>query len=521
MPETVILDLSPGEAADPQAIRRALARKTGRQIAVDRSVILRRSIDARKPKIRVNLSVRIFAEGESPASEQPEFRYRDVRSAPPVIIVGGGPAGLFAALRLLELGLKPVVIERGKLVKARRRDVAALNRRGILNPESNYAFGEGGAGTFSDGKLYTRSKKRGDQRRVLYRFHQHGADERILYDAHAHIGSNRLPDIVAAMRATIETHGGEIHFQQRVVDLSLAQGRAAGVVLKDGQRLQGRAVILATGHSARDIYEMLSSRHIALEAKPFAMGVRVEHPQNLIDRIQFHGRARGEFLPAAAYSLVRQIEQRGVYSFCMCPGGYIVPASTRDDALVVNGMSFAKRNSPFANAGVVVEIQLADIPDLASVGPLAGLNYQQALERAAFLNGGDGVIAPAQRLVDFVENRLSDTLPACSYPPGVTASPLHQWLPPAICRRLQAGFREFDRSMKGYLTNEAVVVGVESRTSSPVRIPRDPLTLQHISLPGLFPCGEGAGYAGGIVSCAVDGERVAEAVADYVICRNP
>jgi hypothetical protein len=517
MPETVILDLSPGEAADPQAIRRALARKTGRRVAVDRFVIRRRSVDARKPRTRVNLSVRIYANGESPASEQPEFRYRDVGSAPPIIIVGGGPAGLFAALRLLELGLKPVVIERGKPVKARRRDVAALNRRGILNTESNYAFGEGGAGTFSDGKLYTRSRKRGDQRRVLHRFQQHGADERILYEAHAHIGSNRLPDIVAAIRATIESHGGEIRFLQSVVDLSLAQGRVNGVVLRDGQRLQGRAVILAAGHSARDVYEMLMARHIALEAKPFAMGVRVEHPQHLIDRIQYHGQGRGEFLPAAAYNLVRQIDHRGVYSFCMCPGGYIIPASTQDHAQVVNGMSFAKRNSPFANAGVVVEIRLADIPGLASMGPLAALNYQQTLERAAFRNGGGGVIVPAQRLVDFVENRLSDTLPTCSYPPGVTISPLHQWLPPFICRRLQAGFRAFDRSMRGFLTNEAVVVGVESRTSSPVRIPRDPLTLQHGSVPGLFPCGEGAGYAGGIVSCAVDGERVAEAVANYVI----
>jgi uncharacterized protein len=516
MPESVVLNLSPREAADPQTIRHATARKLGRDVAVERIVISRRSIDARKANIRVNLGIRVYADDESPADERPAFRYRDVRSAAPVIIVGAGPAGLFTALRLLERGFKPVLVERGKPVRERRRDVAALNRRGILDPDSNYAFGEGGAGTFSDGKLYTRSKKRGDQRRVLHRFHRHGAAEAILYESHPHIGSNRLPDIVAAMRTTIEAHGGEVHFQQKVVGLSLSQGRATGVILRDGYRMQGRAVVLATGHSARDIYAMLMEQHIALEAKPFAMGVRVEHPQQLIDRIQYHGRERGEFLPAAAYSLVRQVDARGVYSFCMCPGGIIVPASTLDDALVVNGMSFAKRNSPFANAAMVVEIQLGDIPESESAGPLAGLNYQQTLERMAFRNGGIGLIAPAQRLADFVESRPSGSLPACSYPPGVVSSPLHQWLPPSICRRLQVAFKAFDHSMKGFLTNEAVIVGVESRTSSPVRIPRNPRTLAHVSVPGLYPCGEGAGYAGGIVSCAMDGERVADAVAEYV-----
>jgi hypothetical protein len=318
------------------------------------------------------------------------------------------------------------------------------------------------------------------------------------------------------MRATIEAHGGEIHFQQKAVGLSVSTGRATGVILADGHHIEGRAVILATGHSARDVYEMLMDKKIALEAKPFAMGVRVEHPQGLIDRIQYHGQPRGGYLPAAAYNLARQVDGRGVYSFCMCPGGFIVPASTQEDALVVNGMSFSKRNSPYANAGIVVEIRLADIPRLESSGPLAGLNYQRALEQTASVNGGGGVTAPAQRLVDFVNNRLSDGLPACSYPPGVVASALHQWLPDPIRRRLQVAFKAFDRTMKGFLTNDAVVVGVESRTSSPVRIPRDAQTLQHVSVRGLFPCGEGAGYAGGIASCAVDGERTAEAVVQYL-----
>jgi uncharacterized FAD-dependent dehydrogenase len=516
MPETVSITLSPREAASPEAIRRALNGKLGRHIADDRFVIVRRSIDARKRSIRVNLGIRIYIDGETVTPESPDFRYRDVRFAPPVVIVGTGPAGLFAAMRLVELGFRPVVIDRGKPVKARRRDVAALNRRGILNPESNYAFGEGGAGTFSDGKLYTRSKKRGDYRRVLHRFQQHGAAPRILTDAHPHIGSNHLPGIITAMRSTIEAHGGEFHFQQNVVGLSVSGRRATGVRLADGTRIEGRAVVLATGHSARDLYEMLMNQGIVLEAKPFAMGVRVEHPQALIDRIQYHGKDRGEFLPSAEYSLVQQVDGRGVYSFCMCPGGFIVPATTQDGNLVVNGMSFSKRNSPYANSGIVVEIRLDDIPSQQPAGPLAGLNYQQAVEQAAFRNGGGGVVAPAQRLADFIDNRVSTRIPGCSYPPGVVASPLHRWLPDNIRRRLQAAFKAFDTKMKGFLTNEAVVVGVESRTSSPVRIPRDPRTMQHSTVQGLFPCGEGAGYAGGIVSCALDGERTAVAVSRYL-----
>jgi len=516
MPETVFIDLSPSQAADPQEILQAVSAKIGRRLSHDGLRVFRRSIDARKSRIQVHLGVRVYADDEPLTGDEPEFAYCDVHRAAPVVIVGAGPAGLFAALRLVELGVKPIVLERGQEVRARCKDVAALNRRGLLNPESNYAFGEGGAGTFSDGKLYTRSKKRGDHMRVLHRFHQHGADERILIDTHPHIGSNRLPQIVTAMRATIESHGGEIHFGQKVCRLWLSGGRAAGVVLEDGHRVAGSAVILATGHSAGDVYRMLADQGIVIEAKPFAMGVRVEHPQELIDRIQYHGQDRGAFLPAASYALARQVDGRGVYSFCMCPGGIIVPAATREDSVVVNGMSFAKRNSVYANAGIVVEIQLADIPNVPSSGPLAGLVYQRQLERTALQHGGGNVIAPAQRLADFVTNRPSSSLPACSYPPGVAVSPLHQWLPRHIGRRLQDGLRAFGHQMKGFLTNEAVVVGVESRTSSPVRIPRDPHNLQHDGLSGLFPCGEGAGYAGGIVSCAIDGERVAAAVGRYI-----
>ena len=516
MPHKLSLSLSPADAADAQAIAAAVKQKLGRSVGADRIVIARRSIDARKPRIRVNLGLEVYGDDEAMATDAPVFAYRDVRQAPSVIIVGAGPAGLFSALRFLELGYKPVVLERGKPVGERRKDVAALNRRGLLDPDSNYAFGEGGAGTFSDGKLYTRSKKRGDHHRVLHRLHQHGADPAILYEAHPHIGSNRLPDIVQAMRQTIVDNGGEVHFEQQVVALSVDVGKVLGVRLEDGTSIAGKAVVLATGHSASDIYRMLADKDIALEIKGFAMGVRVEHPQRLIDQIQYHGQKRGHFLPAASYALVQQVAGRGVYSFCMCPGGYIVPAATEAGTIVVNGMSFAKRNGPFANAGMVVELKTEDIPDIDRLGVLAGLCYQQNLERLARRHGGVGVVAPAQRLADFVAGRVSSTLPDCSYPPGVVASPLHEWLPETICRRLQAGFKAFDRRMRGFLTNEAIIVGVESRTSSPVRIPRDPQTLMHINVKGLFPCGEGAGYAGGIVSCAVDGERIAEAVCRYL-----
>lgn len=517
MPHDISIVLRPDEAANETAVVRAIARKINIPTdSIRHYYITRKSIDARKGKVLVNLGVRVFIGEEKIIDERPVFNYTDVRNAMPVIIVGAGPAGLFAALRLIELGFKPIVIERGKSVSHRKRDIAMLNREHQLNPDSNYAFGEGGAGTFSDGKLYTRSKKRGDYKRILQALVDHGADPAILYEAHPHIGTNRLPGIITRIRETILQHGGEVLFSSRVTEIILDSDQAVGVKLTDGQRINGKAVILATGHSARDIYHMLHNQSIALEAKPFAMGVRVEHPQALIDAIQYHGIPRSEYLPAAAYSLVHQVEGRGVYSFCMCPGGFIVPAATGIDEVVVNGMSPSNRNSRWANSGIVVEIRLDDLADYAQHGIFAGLEFQAELERLAKQHGGYGVQAPAQRLVDFVEGRFSSNLPACSYHPGLNSSEMHLWLPEHIGFRLREGFKAFGKKMKGFLTNDAVILGVESRTSSPIRIPRDPETLQHIQVKGLFPSGEGAGYAGGIVSSALDGSIVADAVSRYV-----
>lgn len=517
MPHEISIVLRPDEAANETAVVRAIARKIDIPTdSIRHYYITRKSIDARKGKVLVNLGVRVFIGEEKIIDERPVFNYTDVRNAMPVIIVGAGPAGLFAALRLIELGFKPIVIERGKSVSHRKRDIAMLNREHQLNPDSNYAFGEGGAGTFSDGKLYTRSKKRGDYRRILQALVDHGADPAILYEAHPHIGTNRLPGIITRIRETILQHGGEVLFSSRVTEIILDSGQAVGVKLADGQRINGKAIILATGHSARDIYHMLHNQSIALEAKPFAMGVRVEHPQALIDAIQYHGIPRSEYLPAAAYSLVHQVEGRGVYSFCMCPGGFIVPAATGTDEVVVNGMSPSDRNSRWANSGIVVEIRLDDLAGYAQHGIFAGLEFQAELERLAKQHGGYGVQAPAQRLVDFVEGRFSSNLPACSYHPGLNSSEMHLWLPEHIGFRLREGFKAFGKKMKGFLTNDAVILGVESRTSSPIRIPRDPETLQHIQVKGLFPSGEGAGYAGGIVSSALDGNIVADAVSRYV-----
>jgi uncharacterized FAD-dependent dehydrogenase len=473
--------------------------------------VLKKSIDARKKYVLMNLQLEVFW-GEPFQKEKFELKLQNVEGKPEVIIIGAGPAGLFAALKLIENGLKPIVLERGKDVSSRKKDIQDINTNKGVNPNSNYCFGEGGAGTFSDGKLYTRSKKRGDVQRILDILTLHGAEKEILSDAHPHIGTNKLPGIIVKIRETIIKSGGEVHFETRVDDLIIEDNIAKGIVTQKGEKIFGNALILATGHSARDIFELLNKKNILIEAKSFAMGVRVEHPQELIDSIQYSCKIRNDYLPAAAYSLVTQVQGRGVYSFCMCPGGFIVPASTAPGETVVNGMSPSKRNSKFANSGMVVEIRTEDFPDKEKYGVLAGLKFQEQLEQIAFQNGGNGLIAPAQRLHDFVNGKLSPVLPETSYHPGIVSSPLHFWLPEHIGKRLQVGFKVFGKRMKGYLTNEAVILGVESRTSSPVRIPRDKETLQHPQIKNLYPCGEGAGYAGGIISAAVDGERCAEMV---------
>jgi len=452
------------------------------------------------------LRVRVWVDEEPTPETEWRLPLGDVRRAAPVVIVGAGPAGLFAALRLIEGGRRPIVLERGRDVRGRRHDVARLNREGVVDAESNYCFGEGGAGTFSDGKLYTRSTKRGDVERVLRILVQHGAPPDILVDAHPHIGTNRLPGVVQALRRTIVAHGGEVRFETRVDDLLVTGGRVRGVVTAAGERIEGQGVILATGHSARDVYQLLHRRGLRLEAKPFAVGIRVEHPQALIDRVQYHAARRPPGLPAAAYSLVTRAEGRGVYSFCMCPGGIICPAMTAPDEIVVNGWSPSSRSSRFANAGIVVEtaIEGDDV--------LAGIALQAGIERAAAAAGGGEAVAPAQRLADFVEGRASANLPQCSYVPGVRPADLAAILSPPITTALRTALVQFGRMMRGWLSNDAIAVGVETRTSAPVRIPRDAATCMHPDAPGLFPCGEGAGAAGGIVSAAMDGERCARAI---------
>lgn len=477
-------------------------------------VIRRRSIDARNQNIRINLGLDILIDEPMLPSEKPTFSYPDVSKKPPVLIVGAGPAGLFAALHLIELGFKPIIFERGKIVSERKRDIAAIHRQHIIDPDSNYGFGEGGAGTFSDGKLYTRSKKKGDVRKILEVLNFHGAQDEILIEAHPHIGTNVLPRVIVAIRKSILNAGGAFHFNSRITDLVIRNQEAKGVVLLDGSVVEGVAVVLATGHSSRDIYRKLYEKGILLEAKPFAVGVRVEHPQELIDKIQYHGTKRGEYLPPATYSYVEQVNNRGIYSFCMCPGGLIVPAATSPGELVVNGMSTSDRGGRFANSGMVVEIRMGDLPFKDKIHEMfAGLSFQEELEKLCFKMGGNTQYAPSQRLADFVSGRRSTNLPESSYLPGIVESPLHQWLPHFIGSGLQEGFKLIGRKNRGFLTNEAVVLGVESRTSSPVRIPRDMQTLEHIQIRRLFPCGEGSGYAGGIMSSAVDGERVAESIA--------
>ena len=508
------LSLTPKQASEEQYYRPIIATKLGVDpeeiIAI---IVRRRSIDARQRQIKINLGVMVYL-GEEPQPEHQTYHYGNVTGKTPVGIVGSGPAGLFAALRLVELGYKPVIFERGKNVSDRKRDIAKIHREHLVDPDSNYGYGEGGAGTFSDGKLYTRSKKRGSVEKILEILVQFGADPEILIDAHPHIGTNKLPGVISRIREQILASGGEIHFNTRVTDLILKGDQCTGVVLNDGTRFDCAAVILATGHSARDIYEMLHRNGVNLEAKPFAMGVRIEHPQALIDSIQYHQPQRGPFLPAATYSFVEQVNDRGVYSFCMCPGGFIVPAATSPGELVVNGMSPSKRNSPFANSGLVVEVRPEDLREFQHLGVFAGLEFQKSIEKLCFQLNGNTQFAPAQRISDFVAGRRSADLPESSYKPGLISSALHDKLPKRISSRLREGIVQMDKKAYGFHTDQGVVVGVESRTSSPLRIPRNEDTLEHIRVKNLYPCGEGAGYAGGIASSAIDGERCAEALAE-------
>lgn len=476
--------------------------------------ILKRSIDARGRKVVYRMLIQVYID-EVLVPESYTVYYPDVKKGRRVVIVGAGPAGLFAALRCIELGLKPVILERGKDVKQRRRDLANINKQGVVNPESNYCFGEGGAGTYSDGKLYTRSTKRGDVHAVLKTFVAHGATEYILIDARPHIGTNKLPQIITAMRESILNAGGEVHFDTKVTGLLTETGRIKGVELSSGEKLEAGAVILATGHSARDIFDMLHRQNILIEAKPFALGVRIEHPQEIIDQAQYHCELRGPDLPPSYYNLVEQVDGRGVFSFCMCPGGIIAPCATDLDEIVVNGWSPSKRNNPFANSGTVVQVDLRDIPG-ADTDPLKMLRFQQQVEHSAFAAGGGRLVAPAQRMIDFVQNKNSADLPVNSYLPGTKPVMLNEVLPGFINERLRKALPVFGKKMKGYYTNEAILVGVESRTSSPVKIPRDRETFQHPQMAGLFPCGEGAGYAGGIVSAAIDGINCASAALKYL-----
>ncbi|GAB3511061.1 NAD(P)/FAD-dependent oxidoreductase [Emticicia fontis] len=541
MRQLFTLTLEPEVALEDTALRQFLLKQASLPDTTEEVFIqkIRQSIDARNRQVKVNLEVELYV-GEKPATVM-EFQkdYQDVSKNKQAIVVGAGPAGLFAALRLIELGIKPIVLERGKDVQARRRDLSAINKDHIVNPDSNYCFGEGGAGTYSDGKLYTRSKKRGDIRRILEILVAHGATSQILVDAHPHIGTNKLPNVVADLRESILKAGGEIHFNTKVTDLTITNNQIKGVTAHTGQHFEGIAVILATGHSARDIFELLFKKNILIEAKPFAMGVRIEHPQSLIDQHQYHRPERG-ILPAAAYSLVAQTNyknvQRGVFSFCMCPGGFIVPAATDEGELVVNGMSPNRRDSKYANSGIVVAINETDWQKNKKLGALAGLELQKEVEQKAFryaakskqftqINQEKKLIednsithcqlAPAQRLVDFLNGKISSSLNDTSYQPGLASLDMAEVLPDIIARPLQEGFKQFGKMIKGYVTNEAQLIGIESRTSSPVRIPRDKETLEHLQIKGLFPCGEGAGFAGGIVSAAMDGERCAEQLAKF------
>ncbi len=509
------LRVPPKVAATPELLRKEVSQQINIQAdEINHIEILKRSVDARQRNAIINLKVEAYV-GEIFKEEPIELPdYKNVQSSEEVIVVGAGPAGLFAALKLIELGKKPVVLERGKDVKARIKDLKGINVDHVVNPDSNYCFGEGGAGTYSDGKLYTRSKKRGDVDRILKLLVAFGAVRDILVEAHPHIGTNKLPPIIASMRECIKEHGGEIHFNTRVTDFMVKSGAIQGVKTLKGEVFRSNRVILATGHSARDIFEMLHRKGIKIDLKPLAIGVRVEHSQALIDSIQYSCDDRGPYLPPSPYSISKQVGDRGVYSFCMCPGGVIAPCATSPGEIVTNGWSSSRRARATANSGIVVELRPEDFEPYYDAGPLAAMEFQKEIEQKAWLSGGKTQTAPAQRLVDFTEGRLSVDLPNTSYSPGIKSVDLKEVLPGFIHNALIKGFKEFDKSMKGYLTNEAVVHAPETRTSSPVRIPRDRRTFQHIDVEGLYPCGEGAGYAGGIVSAAMDGEKCAAACAE-------
>ena len=519
MPKELLIQVLPEIAASIPMLKAHISRMIQVPIAeIDTVSILKRSIDARQKAIKINLKVAVYFNGEDFITKKIELPdYKNVSNSQEVIIIGAGPAGLFAALQLIELGLKPIVIERGKDVRGRRRDLKAVNVDHIVNEDSNYCFGEGGAGTYSDGKLYTRSKKRGDVTRILELLVAYGATPDILIEAHPHIGTNKLPQIIQDIREKIIEMGGHVLFDTRMTDIIIKDNEVQGITTQNGDTISANKIILATGHSARDIFELLDRKKIFIEAKPFALGVRAEHPQTLIDSIQYSCDYRGELLPPAPYSIVKQVAGRGMYSFCMCPGGVIAPCATSPGEVVTNGWSPSKRDQPTANSGIVIELKLEDFAPYAKHGALAGMEFQKSIEQKAWNLAGKTQKVPAQRMVDFTQNKISSDIPKTSYVPGTTSVEMGQVFPSFLTQILREGFSDFGKSMRGYLTNEAILHAPESRTSSPVRIPRDVETLEHLQIKGLYPCGEGAGYAGGIISAALDGEKCAVKIAQILL----